>query len=104
MDNDVSGTDYCIGFQTAINRAGEFINRMRSTAESHSETVLFRMFGRDAGFTALETAIVTWADRLLIPEVPVDIDTLTRRIAKDRRNPQNYSTVVLSVRANLPVP
>ena len=104
MDNDVHGTDYCIGFQTAINRAAEFINRMRSTAESHSETVLFRMFGRDAGFTALETAIVTWADRLLIPEVPVDIDTLARRIAKDRRNPQNYSTVVLSEGANLGVP
>src|SRR5437660_12103204 len=104
MDNDVPGTDYCIGFQTAISRAAEFINRIRSTAESHSETVLFRMFGRDAGFTALETAIVTWADRLLIPEVPVDIDTLARRIAKDRRNPQNYSTVVLSEGANLCVP
>ena len=74
MDNDVPGTDYCIGFQTAINRASEFIQRMRSTAGSHGETVLFRLFGRDAGFTALETAIATWADRVLIPEVPADID------------------------------
>jgi 6-phosphofructokinase len=104
MDNDVHGTDYCIGFQTAINRAGEFINRIRSTAGSHSETVLFRLFGRDAGFTALETAIVTWADRLLIPEVPVDIDLLAELIGQDRRNPQNYSTVVLSEGANLGVP
>ncbi len=104
MDNDVSGTDYCIGFQTAINRAGEFINRIRSTAGSHSETVLFRMFGRDAGFTALETAIVTWADRVLIPEIPVDIDALAKLITKDRRNPQNYSTIVLSEGANLGVP
>jgi ATP-dependent phosphofructokinase / diphosphate-dependent phosphofructokinase len=104
MDNDVHGTDYCIGFQTAINRAGEFINRIRSTAGSHSETVLFRLFGRDAGFTALETAIATWADRLLIPEVPVDIDILAGLIVKDRRNPQNYSTVVLSEGANLGVP
>ncbi len=104
MDNDVPGTDYCIGFQTAINRAGEFINRMRSTAGSHSETVLFRLFGRDAGFTALETAIATWADRLLIPEVPVDIDILAGLIVQDRRNPQNYSTVVLSEGANLGVP
>ena len=104
MDNDVPGTDYCIGFQTAINRAGEFINRIRSTAGSHSETVLFRLFGRDAGFTALETAIVTWADRLLIPEVPVDIHILAELIAQDRRNPQNYSTVVLSEGANLGVP
>jgi len=104
MDNDVPGTDYCIGFQTAINRAGEFINRIRSTAGSHSETVLFRLFGRDAGFTALETAIATWADRLLIPEVPVDIDILAGLIVQDRRNPQNYSTVVLSEGANLGVP
>jgi ATP-dependent phosphofructokinase / diphosphate-dependent phosphofructokinase len=103
MDNDVYGTDYCIGFQTAISRAGEFINRIRSTAGSHSETVLFRLFGRDAGFTALETAIVTWADRLLIPEVPANIDVLAELIVKDRRNPRNYSTVVLSEGANLGV-
>src|SRR5690242_6954702 len=103
MDNDVPGTDYCIGFQTAINRAAEFINRMRSTAGSHSETVLFRMFGRDAGFTALETAIVTWTDRLLIPEVPASIDRLAELIAQDRRNPESYSTVVLSEGANLGV-
>src|SRR5712692_5328193 len=104
MDNDVHGTDYCIGFQTAINRAGEFINRIRSTAGSHSETVLFRLFGRDAGFTALETAIVAWVDRLLIPEVPVNIDTLAKLVTKDRRNPRNYSTIVLSEGANLGIP
>ncbi|GHP01021.1 6-phosphofructokinase [Reticulibacter mediterranei] len=104
MDNDVPGTDYCIGFQTAISRAAEFINRIRSTAGSHSETVIFRLFGRDAGFTALETAIVTWADRLVIPEVPANIDKLADLIANDRRNPQNYSTVVMSEGANLGVP
>jgi 6-phosphofructokinase len=101
MDNDVPGTDYCIGFETAISRAAEFINRVRSTAASHRETVLFRMFGRDAGFTALETAIVTWADRLLIPEVPADVDRLAKLVAEDRRNPQGYSVVVLSEGANL---
>jgi 6-phosphofructokinase len=104
MDNDVHGTDYCIGFQTAISRAAEFISRIRSTAGSHSETVLFRMFGRDAGFTALETATVTWADRLLIPEVPANIDTLADLIVEDRQNPRNYSTVILSEGANLGVP
>src|SRR5436309_2636122 len=107
MDNDVPGTDYCIGFQTAISRAAEFISRMRSTARSHSETVLIRMFGRDAGFTAMEAAIATWADRLLIPEVPANVDTLAELIVKDRRNPNNYSIVVLSEGANLmgmPVP
>src|SRR5438105_4372486 len=103
MDNDVPGTDYCIGFHTAINRAAEFINRIRSTAGSHSETVLFRMFGRDAGFTALETAVATWADRVLIPEVPANVDTLAGLIVEDRKNPQNYSTVVLSEGANLGV-
>jgi 6-phosphofructokinase 1 len=104
MDNDVPGTDYCIGFQTAISRAAEFINRIRSTAGSHSQTVLFRIFGRDAGFTALETAIDTWADRLVIPEVPVNIDRLAELIANDRHNPHNYSTVLLSEGANLGVP
>ncbi len=104
MDNDVHGTDYCIGFQTAISRAAEFISRIRSTAGSHSETVLFRMFGRDAGFTALETAVVTWADRCLIPEVPSDIDTLAKLVLEDRRNPNNYSTIVISEGANLGVP
>ncbi len=104
MDNDVPGTDYCIGFQTAISRAGEFIGHIRSTAGSHGETVLFRMFGRDAGFTALETAVVTWADRLLIPEVAVDIDRLAELIVQDRRNPQSYSTVVMSEGANMGVP
>lgn len=103
MDNDVPGTDYCIGFQTAISRAAEFIGRVRSTAGSHRETVLFRMFGRDAGFTALETAIATWADRVLIPEIPANIDALARLVVQDRQNPNNYSTVILSEGANLGV-
>ena len=104
MDNDVPGTEYCIGFQTAISRAAEFIGRIRSMAGSHSETVLFRMFGRDAGFTALETAVVTWADRVLIPEVPANIDILAELIVDDRRNPRSYSTVILSEGANLGMP
>ena len=101
MDNDVPGTEYCIGFQTAIGRAAEFIGRVRSTAVSHRETVLFRMFGRDAGFTALETGIVTWADRVLIPEVPCEVNRLAELIERDRHNPASYSIVVLSEGANL---
>src|SRR5437868_2316740 len=104
MDNDVPGTDYCIGFQTAIGRAAEFIGRVRSTAASHRETVLFRMFGRDAGFTALETAIVTWADRVLIPEVPTQIDLLADLVRHDRHNPARYSIVLVSEGARLDVP
>lgn len=103
MDNDVPGTDYCIGFQTAINRASESIERIRSTAGSHRETVLFRLFGRDAGFTALETAIATWADRVLIPEVACDIDRLAGLVEGDRRNPSSYSMIVMSEGANLGV-
>jgi 6-phosphofructokinase len=104
MDNDVPGTDYCIGFQTAIHRAAESLDRIRSTAGSHRETILFRLFGRDAGFTALETAIAAWVDRVLIPEVPADIGRLAELIEHDRRNPAGYSLVVLSEGANLGVP
>jgi 6-phosphofructokinase len=105
MDNDVPGTDYCIGFQTAISRAAEFINRIRSTVGSHRQTVLFRLFGRDAGFTALETAMVTWADRLVIPEVPINVDRLADLVIQDRRNnPENYSVIVLSEGANMGMP
>jgi 6-phosphofructokinase 1 len=104
MDNDVPGTDYCIGFQTAISRAAEFINHIRSTVGSHRQTVLFRLFGRDAGFTALETATVTWADRLVIPEVPINIDTLADLVIQDRQNPESYSVIVLSEGANLGMP
>ncbi|MGA7326458.1 MAG: 6-phosphofructokinase [Rhodomicrobium sp.] len=106
MDNDVPGTDYCLGFQTAITRATEFIGRIRSTAASHRQTVLFRLFGRNAGFTALETAIAAWADRVLIPEVPANIDRLAELVASDRQNPESHSIVVLSEGANfgMPVP
>jgi 6-phosphofructokinase len=104
MDNDVPGTDYCLGFQTAISRAVEFINRIRSTASSHRRTILFRLFGRDAGFTAFETAIVAWADRLIIPEVPIDIDTLAHLVIQDRLNPEGYSVIVLSEGANVGIP
>jgi len=104
MDNDVPGTDYCIGFQTAVARSTEFINRIRSTINSHSQTALFRIFGRDAGFTALETAIVTWADRLVIPEVAINIDTLADLVVQDRQNPEHTSIVLLSEGANFGVP
>jgi ATP-dependent phosphofructokinase / diphosphate-dependent phosphofructokinase len=104
MDNDVPGTDYCIGFQTAISRATEKINRIRSTAGSHSETVIFRIFGRDAGFTAFETSIASFADRCLIPEVPSDIDTLVELVKGDRKNPRSYSIIVMSEGANLGMP
>jgi len=67
MDNDVQGTEYCIGFSTAISRAKDAINRQRTTLGSHERIGIFRIFGRDAGFTALYTAYVT-SGRCLIPE------------------------------------
>jgi ATP-dependent phosphofructokinase / diphosphate-dependent phosphofructokinase len=96
MDNDVRGTEYCIGFSTAITRAKELINRQRTTLGSHERIGIFRIFGRDAGFTALYTAYVTSA-RCVIPEFPFDLDHLCRLLLEDKKNnPSNYSLVVVS--------
>ena len=73
MDNDVNGTEYCIGFSSAITRAKEVLNRQRTTLGSHERIGVFRIFGRDAGFTALYTAYVT-SSRCVIPEFPYDVD------------------------------
>ena len=94
MDNDVFGTEYCIGFSTAITRAKELINRQRTTLGSHERIGVFRIFGRDAGFSALYTAYVTSA-RCLIPEAPYDLDRLAEVVAADRAaNPSRYAVVV----------
>ena len=77
MDNDVQGTEYCIGFSSAITRAKELINRQRTTLGSHERLGVFRIFGRDAGFSALFAAYVTSA-RCLIPEVPYDLERLAQ--------------------------
>ena len=94
MDNDVQGTEYCIGFSTAIDRAKELINRQRTTLGSHERIGVFRIFGRDAGFTALLTSYVT-STRCLIPEAPYDIDQLCQLLVEDKRdNPSHYAIVV----------
>src|SRR5215469_18554708 len=96
MDNDVQGTEYCIGFSTAVTRAKELITRQRTTLGSHERIGIFRIFGRDAGFTALYTAYVTSA-RCLIPEHPFDLDHLCKLLMEDKRNnPSNYALVVVS--------
>jgi len=96
MDNDVPGTEYCIGFSTAITRAKELITRQRTTLGSHERIGIFRIFGRDSGFTAIYTAYVTSA-RCLIPEYPFDLDHLCKLLIEDKRNnPSNYSLVVVS--------
>lgn len=94
MDNDVHGTEYCIGFSTAITRAKDAINRQRTTLGSHERIGVFRIFGRDAGFSALYTAFVT-AGRCLIPEAPFDLDHLVSVLAEDHRlNPSHYGFVI----------
>jgi len=96
MDNDVQGTEYCIGFSTAITRARELITRQRTTLGSHERIGIFRIFGRDAGFTALYTGYVTSA-RCLIPEHAFDLGRLCALLMEDKRNnPSNYSLVVVS--------
>ena len=94
MDNDVQGTEYCIGFSTAITRAKEAINRQRTTLGSHERIGVFRIFGRDAGFSALYTAYVTSA-RCVIPEAPYDLDALSALLAADHAaNPSRYAFVI----------
>jgi 6-phosphofructokinase 1 len=94
MDNDVNGTEYCIGFSSAITRAKEVLNRQRTTLGSHERIGVFRIFGRDAGFTALYTAYVT-STRCVIPEFPYDIEALAEVMAEDHRNnPSRYSVII----------
>jgi 6-phosphofructokinase 1 len=96
MDNDVRNTEYCIGFSTAITRASDAIQRQRTTVASHERIGIFRVFGRDAGFTALYVAYVT-SIRCLIPEYKVDLERLIKLLKEERdANPSNYSLIVLS--------
>jgi ATP-dependent phosphofructokinase / diphosphate-dependent phosphofructokinase len=96
MDNDVRNTEYCIGFSTAITRASDAIQRQRTTVGSHERIGIFRIFGRDAGFTALFTAYAT-SIRCVIPEYRVNLDRLIALLIEEKRaNPSNYALVVLS--------
>jgi 6-phosphofructokinase 1 len=96
MDNDVQSTEYCIGFSTAITRATDAVERQRTTIGSHERFGIFRVFGRDAGFTALYTAHTT-SNRCVIPEYEVDLEKLIGLLATEKReNPSNYAMVILS--------
>jgi 6-phosphofructokinase 1 len=96
MDNDVRNTEYCIGFATAVTRAMEAIERQRTTVGSHERIGLFRVFGRDAGYTALYTAYVTGV-RCCIPEFKVHLGRLIDLLIQDKKeNPSNYSVLILS--------
>ncbi len=102
MDNDVSGTDYCIGFSTAVSRSVDFINALRTTLASHERLGFIELFGRHSGETALLAAYLADADRALISEVPFDLDRLAGMVVDDRRaRAGNYALVVLSEGASI---
>ena len=97
MDNDVFGTDYCIGFSTAITRSVEAVNSLRTSIGSHERIGVVELFGRNSGETALVTSYLANADRAVIPEVPADAKKLAELLMKDRsNNPSNYAIVVVS--------
>jgi ATP-dependent phosphofructokinase / diphosphate-dependent phosphofructokinase len=102
MDNDVFGTDYCIGFSTAVTRSVEFINSLRTPTGSHERIAVVELFGRNSGETALISAYLADVDRALISEVPFDIERLAKLVAEDKlRNPSNYAMVVISEGASM---
>jgi len=102
MDNDVHGTDYCIGFSTAVTRGVEFIHNLRTSTGSHERIAVVELFGRYSGETSLITAYLAGVDRSLISEVPFDIDRLAELIMSDKRaNPSNYAMVTVSEGATI---
>jgi 6-phosphofructokinase 1 len=97
MDNDVPGTDYCIGFSTCITRTIQMTNSLRTSAGSHERILVLEVFGRYAGFTAMLPTMAGAANRCVIPEYEFDIDLLAQLLVEDRnRNPSKYSIVLIS--------
>jgi 6-phosphofructokinase len=102
MDNDVYGTDYCIGFSTCVTRTIELTHRLRTSAGSHERFLVIEVFGRYAGFTALLPTMAGAADRCVIPEYPVEVEHLAELLVQDRnKNPSRYSVVLISEGARL---
>jgi ATP-dependent phosphofructokinase / diphosphate-dependent phosphofructokinase len=102
MDNDVFGTDYCIGFSTAVTRSVDFITALRTVAGSHERVAVVELFGRNSGETSLISAYLAGVDRALISEVPFDVEKLARLVEQDKsRNPSNYAVVTVSEGAHL---
>ncbi|HEX6064459.1 MAG TPA: ATP-dependent 6-phosphofructokinase [Longimicrobiales bacterium] len=102
MDNDVHGTDYCIGFSTCVTRTIELTHRLRTSAGSHERFLVIEVFGRYAGFTALLPTMAGAADRCVIPEYSVNVEQLTELMVYDRnRHPSKYSICLVSEGATL---
>ena len=97
MDNDVPGTDYCIGFSTCVTRTIQMTNSLRTSAGSHERLLVLEVFGRYAGFTAMLPTLAGASNRCVIPEYEFDIDLLTQLLVEDRnQNPSKYSVVLVS--------
>jgi len=97
MDNDVPGTDYCIGFSTCVTRTIEMTNSLRTSAGSHERFLVLEVFGRYAGFTAMLPTMAGAANRCVIPEHEFNIDQLTELLSEDRmKNPSRYAVVIVS--------
>ena len=102
MDNDVYGTDYCIGFSTAVTRSVQFIHQLRTSAGSHERIAVIELFGRNSGETSLISSYLAGVDRALISEVPFDPEKLARLVMDDKKtNPSNYAMVTVSEGAHL---
>jgi ATP-dependent phosphofructokinase / diphosphate-dependent phosphofructokinase len=102
MDNDVFGTDYCIGFSTAVTRSVDFIDALRTPAGSHERIAVVELFGRYSGETSLISAYLTNADRAIISEVDFDIEKLSRMIDGDKKsNPSGYAIITISEGAKM---
>jgi 6-phosphofructokinase len=102
MDNDVHGTDYCIGFSTAVTRSVNFIHALRTSTGSHERIAIIELFGRYCGETSLISAYLASADRAIISEVPFDPEKLARLIMEDKQaNPSNYAMLTISEGARM---
>jgi 6-phosphofructokinase 1 len=102
MDNDVHGTDYCIGFSTAVTRTVNFVHQLRTSAGSHERLAVVEVFGRYSGETSLVSAYLSGVDRAIISEVPFDVDRLAELLMRDRKaNPSNYAMMTISEGATL---
>jgi len=97
MDNDVFGTDYCIGFSTAVTRSVDFITNMRTSVGSHERIGVVELFGRNSGETSLISAYLSYVDRAIISEVPFEIEKLANYLVEDKRNnTSNYCMMTIS--------
>ncbi|HSM58728.1 MAG TPA: 6-phosphofructokinase [Candidatus Sulfomarinibacteraceae bacterium] len=102
MDNDVYGTDYCIGFSTAVTRSVQFIHQLRTSTGSHERIAVIELFGRNSGETSLISSYLAGVDRAIISEVPFDPEKLGELLMEDKRiNPSNYAMVTISEGAHI---